>query len=78
VIRGVKRLFQHPKPTAYFLASKAGVVSEVEIREENIQTFAQICSDNILELDDEVIKCIYLRRHFEIINDLGAEYNYLA
>ena len=78
VIRGVKRLFQHPKPTAYFLASKAGVVSEVEIREENIQTFAQICSDNIHELDDEVIKCIYLRRHFEIINDLGAEYNYLA
>ena len=50
----------------------------MEIREENIQTFAQICSDNILELDDEVIKCIYLRRHFEIINDLGAEYNYLA
>ncbi|OOX23802.1 hypothetical protein Xazr_19990 [Xanthomonas campestris pv. azadirachtae] len=27
---------------------------------------------------DEVIKCIYLRRHFEIINDLGMEYNYLA
>ncbi|WP_213071509.1 AAA family ATPase [Acinetobacter wuhouensis] len=78
VIRGVKRLFQHPRPTAYFLASKAGVVSEVEITEENIQTFAQICSDNIHELDDEVIKCIYLRRHFEIINDLGAEYNYLA
>ncbi|WLA18167.1 AAA family ATPase [Xanthomonas citri pv. glycines] len=78
VIRGVKRLFQHPKPTAYFLASKAGVVSEVEIKEENIQTFAQICSDNIRELADEVIKCIYLRRHFEIINDLGMEYNYLA
>ncbi|GAA4344312.1 AAA family ATPase [Pigmentiphaga soli] len=78
VIRGVKRLFQHPKPTAYFLASKAGVVSEVEIKEENIQTFAQICNDNIRELADEVIKCIYLRRHFEIINDLGMEYNYLA
>lgn len=78
VIRGVKRLFQHPKPTAYFLASRAGIVSEVEIKEENIQTFAQICSDNIRDLADEVIKCIYLRRHFEIINDLGMEYNYLA
>ncbi|OOY34026.1 hypothetical protein BOV88_12090 [Solemya velum gill symbiont] len=78
VIRGVKRLFQDPKPTAYFLASKSGVVSEVEIREENIQTFAQICMENIRELEDEVIKCIYLRRHFEIINDLGLEYNYLA
>lgn len=78
VIRGVKRLFQHPKPTAYFLASRSGVVSEIEITEENIQTFAQICSENIRELADVVIKCIYLRRHFEIINDLGVEYNYLA
>jgi ABC-type Mn2+/Zn2+ transport system ATPase subunit len=78
VIRGVKQLFQHPKPTAYFLASKSGVVSEVEIKEDDIQTFAQICSGNVRDLADEVIKCIYLRRHFEIINDLGVEYNYLA
>ncbi|MNJ17961.1 hypothetical protein D3C77_122530 [compost metagenome] len=78
VMRGVKRLFQHPKPTAYFLASKSGIVSEVEIKEDDIQTFAQICSDNVRDLADEVIKCIYLRRHFEIINDLGMEYNFLA
>lgn len=78
VIRSVKRLFQQPKPTAYFLASKEGVVSEVQIKESDIQTFAQICGENIRELQDEVIKCIYLRRHFEIINDLGMEYNYLA
>jgi len=78
VIRSVKRLFQHPKPTAYFLASKAGHVSEVEIKAEDIQTFAQICSTNISNLSDEVIKCIYLRRYFEIVNDLGVEYNYLA
>lgn len=78
VIRSVKRLFQHPKPTAYFLASKAGIVSEIEIKENDIQTFAQICTDNIRNLADEVIKCIYLRRHFEIVNDLEVEYNYLA
>lgn len=78
IIRGVKKLFQQPKPTAYFLSSKAGLVSEIEIKEESLQTFAQICSDNIHELKDEVLKCIYLRRHFEIINDLGAEYNYLS
>lgn len=78
VIRGVKRLFQHPRPTAHFLASKAGIVSEIEIIESDIQTFAKICSDNTRELADEVIKCIYLRRHFEIANDLGGEYNYLA
>jgi ABC-type Mn2+/Zn2+ transport system ATPase subunit len=78
VMRGVKRLFQNPKPTAYFLASKAGVVSELEIRENNIQTFAQICSDNVRDVADQVIQCIYLRRHFEIVNDLGMEYHYLA
>lgn len=78
VIRSVKRLFQHPKPTAYFLASKGGVVTETEIKESDIQTFAQICSENVDCLSDEVIKCIYLRRNFEILNDLGAEYNYLA
>lgn len=78
VIRGVKRLFQHPKPTACFLSSRMGVVSEIEITESDIQTFAKICSDNITNLSDDVIKCIYLRRHFELVNDLGVEYNYLA
>lgn len=78
VIRSVKRLFQHPKPTAYFLASKAGIVTETEIKEHDLQTFAQICADNVGSLTDEVIKCVYLRRNFEILNDLGEEYNYLA
>ncbi|EIF32615.1 hypothetical protein BCh11DRAFT_00344 [Burkholderia sp. Ch1-1] len=78
IIRSVKRLFQHPKPTAYFLASRSGFVSETEIKEGDIQTFAQICKANVGALTDEVIQCIYLRRHFEILNDLGNEYNYLA
>lgn len=78
VIRSVKRLFQHPKPTAYFLTSKSGVVMETEIKEVDIQTFAQICTENVAILTDEVIKCIYLRRNFEILNCLGKEYNYLA
>jgi ABC-type Mn2+/Zn2+ transport system ATPase subunit len=78
VIRSVKRLFQHPKPTAYFLASRSGIVLETEIKEGDIQTFAQICAANVNALSDEVIQCIYLRRHFEILNDFGDEYNYLA
>lgn len=78
IIRGVKGLFQNPRPTAHFLSSKNGVVTESEILESDIQTFAQVCSANIQNLGDEVIKCIYLRRHFEILNDLGEEYNYLA
>lgn len=78
IIRSVKRLFQHPRPAACFLSSRAGVVSEIEIKESDIQTFAQICSANIQELGDEVIKCIYLRRHFEILDDIGEKYNYLS
>ncbi len=78
IIRGVKGLFQHPRPTAHFLSSIAGVVSETEIEESDIQTFAQVCSANVQYLGDEVIKCIYLRRHFEILDDFGEEYNCLA
>jgi ABC-type Mn2+/Zn2+ transport system ATPase subunit len=78
VIRSVKGLFQHPKPSAYFLVSKDGVVTETEIKASDLQTFAQICDANVRNLSDEVIKCIYLRRHFEILDDLGMEYNYLA
>ncbi len=78
VIRGVKNRFQQPKPIACFLSSKMGIVSEIEIVASDIQTFAQICTDNINNLLDDIIKCIYLRRHFELINDLGVEYNYLA
>lgn len=78
IIRGVKGLFQNPKPTANFLVSRAGIVSETVIKESDIQTFAQICTMNVRDLSDDVIKCIYLRRHFEILNNLGEEYNLLA
>ena len=78
VIRVKREIFNEPKPTAYFLASKNGIVTETEIKGTDIQTFAQICAENIRGLSDEIIKCIYLRRNFEILNDLGAEYNYLA
>lgn len=78
IIRGVKRLFQHPKPTAFFLTAKSGIVTETEIKESDIRTFAQICNENVRNLSDVVIKCIYLRRHYEILGDLNGEYNYLA
>lgn len=78
IIRSVKGLFLQPRPTAHFLSSRAGIVSETEIEESDIQTFAQVCSSNIQNIGDEVIKCIYLRRHFEILDDFGEEYNYLA
>lgn len=73
-----KRLFQHASPIAHFLTSRSGDVSELEIRREDIQTFAQICHTNVMSSTDSIIKCIYLRRHYEIINSLEGEYNLLA
>lgn len=78
VIMSVRKLFKDSKPKAYFLSSKAGVAKEARIKYDDIQTFAQICAENIQNLNDEVIKCIYARRHFEILNDRNMEYNYLA
>jgi energy-coupling factor transporter ATP-binding protein EcfA2 len=75
---GTKRLFQHASPVAHFLTSSGGVVSEIEIKPEDIQTFSQICQTNVQSVDDDIIKCIYLRRHYEIINALELEYNLLA
>lgn len=78
VVRGVSRVFQGASPSATHLTSKGGIVSEVPITRADIQTFAQICRENITTLTDTLVKCIYLRRHYEIIDDLGLEYNLLA
>lgn len=78
VIKSINRLFQHPKPSVYFLSAQSGTVSEQQISASDIKTFAQICHENIYSIEDEIIKCIYLRRHFEILNNLGLEYNLLS
>ncbi|MET0759998.1 MAG: hypothetical protein ABWZ56_06230 [Flavobacterium sp.] len=63
---------------ANFLTTKNGVLTETRIKKQNLLSFAQICK-SALESDlDEIIKLIYLRRHFEIIDDLGNEYEILS
>ncbi len=51
---------------------------EVPIERHDIQTFAKICADNVAALNDSICKAIYLRRHFELHDDTGLEYNLLA
>lgn len=68
-----------PDAVACFLTSRKGIVSEKKILKDDIQTFAQICKANIQNIQiEDIIKCIYLRRHYEIIDNKGIEYNYLA
>jgi hypothetical protein len=41
-------------------------------------TFSQVCDANIDSSGDPVIKCIYLRRRYEVHGDHGAEYDLLS
>lgn len=67
-----------PTPVAIFLKSKAGTIVELEVAKSDLLSFAQICDENMLSLDDDIIKSIYLRRHYEVINDKGLEYQLLS
>lgn len=61
-----------------FIYTISGVLYEKSIRKNNLLTFAQICKKVVFSDVDEIIKLIYLRRHFEIIDDLGDEYQVLS
>lgn len=63
---------------ASFLSTKNGVLSESKIRKDNLLSFALICKKTIDSNIDDIVKLIYLRRHFEIIDDLGDEYEVLS
>jgi len=63
---------------AKFLSTKNGLLTEIDIKKNNLMSFAQICNKVIETNDDDLIKLIYLRRHFEIIDDLGDEYQVLS
>ena len=78
VVKSTAKLFAGSKPQATFLSSKQNVISEVAITKANIQTFGQICNEIIGGLADNIIKAIYLRRHFEITDNVEHEYNLLA
>lgn len=77
LIKNLSHTFQ-PTPQATFLKSRSGVVSEIPITKGDVSSFAQICRENISDLADDVIKAIYLRRHYEIIDSKGLEYNLLS
>lgn len=63
---------------ANFLTTKKGILTETRIKKQNLLSFAQICKRALDSNLDEIIKLIYLRRHFEIIDDLGNEYQILS
>lgn len=78
VVKSMAHKFQDPKPSATFLSCRQGEVKETLIKSGDIRTFAKICKDVLSENIDDVIKAIYLRRHYEILDNVGLEYNLLA
>jgi ABC-type Mn2+/Zn2+ transport system ATPase subunit len=63
---------------ANFLTTKNGILTEKKIKKQNLLSFAQICKSALESNINEIVKLIYLRRHFEIIDDLGNEYQILS
>lgn len=78
VVKSTAGLFANARPEASFLSTKQGVISEVAITKNDIKTFAQICSEIIESDADTLIKAVYLRRHYEILDNMGMAYNLLA
>lgn len=70
--------FAAAKPVVHFLSGRSGSLSEKVIRPEDIQTFTQVCDDNIRAATDQIIQCIYLRRLFEVHGTRGDTYELLS
>jgi len=78
VVKSTAGVFKGSHPSATFLSSREGKVAEAQIAGEDIQTFARICIEILATDVDDIVKAIYLRRHYEILDNLGLEYNLLA
>lgn len=77
LVKCLSHTFQ-PTPVAGFLVAKSGSVAELAVKKNDIQSFAQICRQNIEGHPSDVIKAIYLRRHYEILDDRGMSYQMLS
>lgn len=70
--------FLATSPAVHFLQSRDGVVEEKPIMPADIMTFSQVCDENVQSSSDPVIKCIYLRRRYEVHGERGVEYEVLS
>jgi len=68
----------NPTPTASFLNVLSGVITEVPILRDDLMTFSQVCFDNLENNNETIIRLIYLRRYYEVLDDKGVEYQLLS
>ena len=67
-----------PIPVASFLHYKQGTIEELAITKDDLQTFAQVCKENIALSNETLNKLIYLRRYHEVMDDKSEVYQLLA
>ncbi len=63
---------------ASFLKLRNGTLTEIAIEKSDVLTFSQVCNENILLHEENIIKLIYLRRFYETVNDKGNEYQLIS
>lgn len=63
---------------AAFLRASKGNIEEKKIIKSDIKTFPEICKNALESNKDDIIKLIYLRRYYEIINDKNNEYQVIS
>lgn len=63
---------------ATYIENNNGQLKEKQIEKGDIKTFRQIVEDNINDIDEDVIKLIYLRRLYELDNNMTEEYNLIS
>jgi len=77
LIKTMGHTFQ-PTPVATFLTSDCGKLAEIAISKSDVQSFTQICNENVLRIEAPVIQIIYLRRYFEVDDDKGDAYHLIS
>ena len=64
--------------SASFLENSSGILEEIPIARQDIKSFGEVCKDNISRTQDDIIRSIYLRRYYEILDLHGNEYHILS
>lgn len=75
---GTAKKFASVKPVVHFLSGREGIVTEKPVNSSDIATFSEVCQDNIASAADAIIKCIYLRRLFEVHGSRDVAYELLS
>lgn len=67
-----------PSPSACFLSTENSILSEKEIKKENIKSFVGIAKDKLNSSIDVINKLIYLRRWLELEETKNEQWNLLS